>query len=131
MKEIDKASLRQKKAHELLEKMKQPIKRMSIKLTIPGQKQRIAIARSLAMEPDVLLLASNVSAGSEMAGEVLNVMKELTAGSVTMVVMARTKWDLPVVGTLIFMDGGDCGRRPSRSRESHKWSVHNRSYQKY
>ena len=73
-----------------------------------GQKQRIAIARSLAMEPDVLLFDEPTSAlDPEMVGEVLNVMKELAAGGMTMVVVTHEMGFAREVGTrLIFMDGG-------------------------
>ena len=73
-----------------------------------GQKQRIAIARSLAMEPDVLLFDEPTSAlDPEMVGEVLGVMKELAAGGMTMVVVTHEMGFAREVGTrLIFMDGG-------------------------
>ena len=53
-----------------------------------GQKQRIAIVRSLAMNPDIILFDEPTSAlDPEMVGEVLNVMKELAADGMTMVVV--------------------------------------------
>ena len=55
-----------------------------------GQKQRIAIVRSLAMNPDIILFDEPTSAlDPEMVGEVLNVMKELAADGMTMVVVTH------------------------------------------
>ena len=55
-----------------------------------GQQQRVAIARALAMNPDVMLFDEPTSAlDPEMVGEVLNVMKELAEGGMTMVVVTH------------------------------------------
>lgn len=55
-----------------------------------GQKQRIAIVRSLAMNPDVILFDEPTSAlDPEMVGEVLQVMRELAATGMTMVVVTH------------------------------------------
>lgn len=74
-----------------------------------GQKQRIAIARALAMEPDVMLFDEPTSAlDPEMVGEVLNVMKELAAEGMTMVVVTHEMGFAREVGDrIIFMDGGN------------------------
>ncbi|SDC52741.1 polar amino acid transport system ATP-binding protein [Paenibacillus sp. UNCCL117] len=73
-----------------------------------GQKQRIAIARALAMSPAVMLFDEPTSAlDPEMVGEVLDVMKELAAEGMTMVVVTHEMGFAREVGThLIFMDGG-------------------------
>ena len=74
-----------------------------------GQKQRIAIARALAMSPDVMLFDEPTSAlDPEMVGEVLEVMKELAAEGMTMVVVTHEMGFAKEVGDrLVFMDGGD------------------------
>ena len=55
-----------------------------------GQQQRIAIARALAMEPDVMLFDEPTSAlDPEMVGEVLNVMKDLAKEGMTMIVVTH------------------------------------------
>ncbi|MDQ1909128.1 amino acid ABC transporter ATP-binding protein [Paenibacillus sp. GD4] len=74
-----------------------------------GQKQRIAIARALAMSPDVMLFDEPTSAlDPEMVGEVLDVMKELAAEGMTMVVVTHEMGFAKEVGSrLIFMDGGN------------------------
>lgn len=74
-----------------------------------GQKQRIAIARALAMEPDVMLFDEPTSAlDPEMVGEVLNVMKELAAEGMTMVVVTHEMGFAKEVGDrVLFMDQGN------------------------
>ena len=73
-----------------------------------GQKQRVAIVRALAMEPDVMLFDEPTSAlDPEMVGEVLEVMKELAAEGMTMVVVTHEMGFAREVGDrVIFMDGG-------------------------
>lgn len=74
-----------------------------------GQKQRIAIARALAMEPDVMLFDEPTSAlDPEMVGEVLNVMKDLAKGGMTMVVVTHEMGFAKEVGDrILFMDDGN------------------------
>lgn len=73
-----------------------------------GQKQRIAIIRSLAMEPDVMLFDEPTSAlDPEMVGEVLQVMKELAEGGMTMAVVTHEMGFAREVATrILFMDDG-------------------------
>lgn len=55
-----------------------------------GQKQRVAIARALAMSPEVLLFDEPTSAlDPEMVGEVLNLMKDVAAEGMTMMVVTH------------------------------------------
>ena len=73
-----------------------------------GQKQRIAIVRALCMNPDVMLFDEPTSAlDPEMVGEVLDVMKSLAKGGMTMVVVTHEMGFAREVGTrVIFMDEG-------------------------
>ena len=73
-----------------------------------GQKQRIAIVRALAMEPEVMLFDEPTSAlDPEMVGEVLEVMKELAKGGMTMVVVTHEMGFAKEVGSrVVFMDEG-------------------------
>ena len=73
-----------------------------------GQKQRVAIARSLAMNPDVMLFDEPTSAlDPEMVGEVLEVMKQLAADGMTMVVVTHEMgFAREVADRVVFMDEG-------------------------
>ena len=73
-----------------------------------GQKQRIAIVRALAMKPKLMLFDEPTSAlDPEMVGEVLEVMKELAVGGMTMVVVTHEMGFAREVGSrVLFMDGG-------------------------
>ena len=73
-----------------------------------GQKQRIAIVRALAMNPKVLLFDEPTSAlDPEMVGEVLEVMKELAAEGMTMVVVTHEMgFAKEVASRVLFMDEG-------------------------
>ncbi len=71
-----------------------------------GQKQRIAIARTMAMNPDVILFDEPTSAlDPEMVGEVLEIMKELAADGMTMVVVTHEMgFAKEVASRVIFID---------------------------
>ena len=73
-----------------------------------GQKQRIAIVRALAMNPDVLLFDEPTSAlDPEMVGEVLELMKELARGGMTMVCVTHEMgFAREVANRIIFIDEG-------------------------
>ena len=73
-----------------------------------GQKQRVAIARSLALNPHVMLFDEPTSAlDPEMVGEVLDVMKKLAEGGMTMVVVTHEMgFAKEVADRVIFMDDG-------------------------
>ncbi len=73
-----------------------------------GQQQRVAIARSLAMDPKVMLFDEPTSAlDPEMVGEVLDVMKNLAADGMTMVVVTHEMgFAREVADRVIFMDHG-------------------------
>ncbi len=73
-----------------------------------GQKQRVAIARSLAMQPDIMLFDEPTSAlDPEMIGEVLQVMKQLAADGMTMVVVTHEMgFARDVADRVIFMSDG-------------------------
>lgn len=73
-----------------------------------GQQQRIAIARALAMNPDIMLFDEPTSAlDPEMVGEVLAVMKDLATAGMTMVVVTHEMGFAREVGSrVLFMDQG-------------------------
>ena len=73
-----------------------------------GQKQRVAIARAMAMDPEVLLFDEPTSAlDPEMVGEVLQVMKQLAADGMTMVVVTHEMGFAREVGNrVLFMADG-------------------------
>jgi polar amino acid transport system ATP-binding protein len=73
-----------------------------------GQQQRIAIARALAMDPKLMLFDEPTSAlDPELVGEVLDVMKQLAQGGMTMVVVTHEMgFAREVADELVFMDDG-------------------------
>ena len=102
--EADKRSL------ELLARVGLPDKADSYPAQLSGgQQQRIAIARALAMNPDVMLFDEPTSAlDPEMVGEVLEIMKELADDGMTMVVVTHEMGFAREVATrVLFMDGGN------------------------
>lgn len=97
------------KAYELLDKvgLRDKAKAHPVSLS-GGQQQRIAIARGLAMDPDVLLFDEPTSAlDPEMVGEVLAVMQDLAKSGMTMVIVTHEMgFAKEVADRVIFMDGG-------------------------
>jgi ABC-type polar amino acid transport system ATPase subunit len=73
-----------------------------------GQQQRVAIARALAMDPEAMLFDEVTSAlDPELVTDVLNVMRELAAGGMTMIVVTHEMGFARDVGDrLLFMDEG-------------------------
>lgn len=73
-----------------------------------GQKQRVAIARALCMTPDIMLFDEPTRAlDPEMVGEVLQVMKQLAADGMTMVIVTHEMgFAREVADRVLFMDGG-------------------------
>ena len=74
-----------------------------------GQKQRVAIARALAMDPEIMLFDEPTSAlDPEMAGEVLNVMKNLAENGMTMVIVTHEMgFAREVADRVLFIDEGN------------------------
>ena len=99
------------KAEELLEKVGMLDKKDAYPSQLSGgQQQRIAIARSLAMEPDVMLFDEPTSAlDPEMVGEVLEVMKNLAKeeGMTMVVVTHEMGFAREVANRVIFMAEGE------------------------
>jgi polar amino acid transport system ATP-binding protein len=73
-----------------------------------GQQQRVAIARALAMQPKLMLFDEPTSAlDPELVGEVLDVMRDLAADGMTMIVVTHEMGFAREVGdALVFMDDG-------------------------
>lgn len=74
-----------------------------------GQQQRVAIARALAMQPKVMLFDEPTSAlDPEMINEVLDVMRDLVASGMTMVVVTHEMgFARSAASRVIFMDKGE------------------------
>ena len=108
LKKMTKAQAREK-AMELLDKVGLAEKAEVYPAQLSGgQKQRIAIVRALAMRPKVMLFDEPTSAlDPEMVGEVLEVMKQLAADGMTMVVVTHEMgFAREVADRVVFMDGG-------------------------
>ena len=101
----------QKKAEELLAKVGMLDKKAAYPSQLSGgQQQRIAIARSLAMEPDIMLFDEPTSAlDPEMVGEVLEVMKSLASeeGMTMVVVTHEMGFAREMADRIIFMADGE------------------------
>ncbi|MEC1178497.1 amino acid ABC transporter ATP-binding protein [Metasolibacillus meyeri] len=96
-------------AHELLKKVGLDSKAYNYPEQLSGgQQQRVAIARALAMKPKAMLFDEPTSAlDPEMVKEVLEVMKNLAAEGMTMVVVTHEMGFAREVGDrVVFMDGG-------------------------
>ena len=99
----------EKKAMELLGKVGLKEKANVYPRTLSGgQQQRVAIARSLAMNPHVMLFDEPTSAlDPEMVGEVLNVMKDLAKEGMTMVIVTHEMgFAREVADRVLFLDNG-------------------------
>ncbi|BBM17562.1 amino acid ABC transporter ATP-binding protein [Enterococcus malodoratus] len=99
----------EKIAKELLEKVGLSEKADAYPHSLSGgQQQRIAIARALAMQPDVMLFDEPTSAlDPEMVGDVLQVMQQLAKEGMTMMIVTHEMGFAKEVGDrVIFMDGG-------------------------
>jgi polar amino acid transport system ATP-binding protein len=97
------------RAHELLERVGLGDRGGSYPSQLSGgQQQRVAIARALAMEPKLMLFDEPTSAlDPELVGDVLDVMRELAAAGMTMVVVTHEIGFAREVGdTVVFMDAG-------------------------
>jgi polar amino acid transport system ATP-binding protein len=73
-----------------------------------GQQQRVAIVRALAMRPDLMLLDEVTSAlDPELVAEVLNVIRELAAGGMTMLIATHEmSFARDIAGRVCFLDAG-------------------------
>ncbi|HEU4527257.1 MAG TPA: amino acid ABC transporter ATP-binding protein, partial [Actinomycetota bacterium] len=73
-----------------------------------GQQQRVAIVRALAMQPDIMLLVEVTSAlDPELVAEVLNVIKELAAGGMTMLIATHEMgFARDIASRVCFLDAG-------------------------
>ena len=108
-KKMDKASA-EKKARELLAQVGLAEKADVKPATLSGgQKQRVAIARALAMNPSIMLFDEATSAlDPEMVGDVLEVLRQLAAGGMTMVVVTHEMgFAREVASRVIFMADGN------------------------
>ena len=73
-----------------------------------GQQQRVAIVRALAMRPELMLLDEVTSAlDPELVGEVLEVIRELAAGGMTMLIATHEMgFARDIASAVCFLDGG-------------------------
>ncbi|MET4001423.1 MULTISPECIES: amino acid ABC transporter ATP-binding protein [Arthrobacter] len=108
LKKLDKAAARAK-GMELLKRVGLSEKADARPASLSGgQKQRVAIARALAMNPGIMLFDEATSAlDPEMVGEVLQVIRDLAAEGMTMVVVTHEMgFAREVADRVIFMDAG-------------------------
>ncbi|WFF41767.1 amino acid ABC transporter ATP-binding protein [Salinicola endophyticus] len=97
------------RARELLDKVGMSHKQDAYPNTLSGgQKQRVAIARALAMQPEVMLFDEPTSAlDPELVGEVLGVIKALSAEGYTMVIVTHEMaFSRAVSDQVVFLEKG-------------------------
>ncbi|MGI9363840.1 MAG: amino acid ABC transporter ATP-binding protein [Rhizobiaceae bacterium] len=100
----------EKLAREYLERVRIPEQSEKFpKQLSGGQQQRVAIARSLCMEPQIMLFDEPTSAlDPEMINEVLDVMSELASSGMTMIVVTHEMgFARRVADSMVFMDHGE------------------------
>ena len=98
-----------RQATELLERFGLADKRLDFPERLSGgQQQRVAIVRALAMQPDLMLLDEVTSAlDPELIAEVLNVIRELAAEGMTMVIATHEMgFARDIAGRVLFLDEG-------------------------
>ena len=98
------------RARELLERVGIPEKENEFPADLSGgQQQRVAIARALAMDPKLMLFDEPTSAlDPEMIREVLDVMRDLARGGMTMVVVTHEMgFAREVCDRMVFIDAGE------------------------
>ena len=99
----------EEKALQLLAKVGMlEFSRASVNTLSGGQKQRVAIARALCMDPKLMLFDEPTSAlDPEMVQEVLNVMRELAAEGLTMIIVTHEmRFAREVSDRIVFVDDG-------------------------
>jgi general L-amino acid transport system ATP-binding protein len=99
-----------RQAREMLERVKIPEQAQKYPGQLSGgQQQRVAIARALAMQPKIMLFDEPTSAlDPEMIAEVLDVMKELARGGMTMIVITHEMgFAREVADRMVFMADGE------------------------
>ena len=99
----------EQKGLELLEKMGLKEKSNAYPCELSGgQQQRVSIARSLALNPDILFFDEPTSAlDPELTGEILKVIRELADENMTMVIVTHEMaFARDVANYVLFMDGG-------------------------
>ena len=99
----------EEKALQLLAKVGMlDFSRASVNTLSGGQKQRVAIARALCMDPKLMLFDEPTSAlDPEMVQEVLNVMRELAAEGLTMIIVTHEmRFAREVSDRIVFVDDG-------------------------
>jgi polar amino acid transport system ATP-binding protein len=107
-KKMDKSTA-EKRALELLDQVGLAEKAHVKPATLSGgQKQRVAIARALAMNPSIMLFDEATSAlDPEMVGDVLEVLRDLASGGMTMVVVTHEMgFAREVASRVLFMADG-------------------------